>query len=297
MRVVTTAPDGAAPIHAHAVRSGILLSCDGAWASGLESDGAARVNDLGRKLRARGPDRPVIAGLAVLFPMDWANQKGAVDQASVAGEEIADPLQRIANSLPGPRHLFRARVCSRRRRNSSGGSRQSTGTRSTRRTGFEIPAWQKLTPKLAKGALDWIASWFHAVALDLLVADLFDYRSNAEIVRFDHEFRRRRRRLAEIIEAAFLKYQTDDETISFAGRLLHCERARTGYDGIHAGPVPRAQTTDSCGAPNRRLDRSGTSRGPVLLVDRHGSGCNRGTLAGRSLGGDRDSRRTDYRSD
>jgi hypothetical protein len=220
LRLIAEAPAGPGPIHAYAVgdgvRDSILLSCDGAWSSGTLAEGAGRLADLGRRLRSQGPNRTVVSGLVLLFPLEWANHAESVDQAAVAAEEIQVlyralqirfPVLALFSGLeavPGAQEFIRRLAAIDRRKTEA-------------RAGFDVPSSKRFDRRLARRAMDWIASWFHAGVLDLLVADLFDYRSNAELVRFDHEFRRRRRRLAEILESALSAYQREDETVLFRG--------------------------------------------------------------------------------
>jgi len=223
MRVIAEAPAGPAPIHAHAVRNGVLLSCDGAWSRELQADGAARLVDLGKKLRSAGPDRPLISGLALLLPIEWAARSEAVDHAAVAGEEI-DILYHVLKSrcpvlaiftgleaVPGaPEFIRRIGAVDPSKANA--------------RAGVAVPGSQTIDPELLHGAIDWIASWFHASVLDLLIGKLFDYRSNADLVQFDYEFRQRRRRLADILQAVLMTVPRDEDQIPFRG----CYFAATG---------------------------------------------------------------------
>jgi hypothetical protein len=215
-RVMTVAPAGPAPIHAHVLREGVVLSCDGTWPSGLHADGAYWMADLGKKLRARGPERPVITGITILIPIEWADRPESVDLAVVAGEEIQALYHSLKDRCPviilfsgletvpgAPEFIRRLAALDRRRVDA--------------RAGFDIPAATRFDRDLAHKAMDWIGSWFHCVVLDMMVADLFAYRSNAELVRFDYELRYRRSRLVDVMEAAFLAQPGEQETIAVRG--------------------------------------------------------------------------------
>jgi type VI secretion system protein ImpL len=257
LRLFAQAPDGPAPLHAYAVPEGVLLSCDGAWATGRHGEGAERVLDLGRKLRARGPDRPVISGLAVVFPMGWARQPQAVDQAAVSGEQIRilyDSLQvrcPVLALFPGLETIAGGREFIRRL---AAAEPMTVDTR----VGFDIPASHPFDRNLAQGGIDWIASWFHAKVLDLLAGKLFDYRENAELVRFDLEFRNQRARLAKLLDLAFSPLPHDDDTILFRGSYF----------------------TATSGGPGRRAFSVGLFRGSrqPLLAPRKGASWTEGAV-------------------
>jgi hypothetical protein len=233
-RLIAEAPAGPAPVHAYAIRDGVLLSCDGAWPGGRQAEGAARLADLGLKLRAGGPDRPPITGLAVLFPFEWAGRSEAVDQAAVAGEEIRilyqafgyrSPVRAIFTGLetvPGAPEFIRRLAALDPRKVEA-------------RVGFEVPGSATFDAELARLAIDWIAAFFHARVLDLLVADPFDSRGNSELVRFDAEFRRRRHRLAAILEAAFLDLPHGEERILFQGGYFTALGEEPGTRAFAAG--------------------------------------------------------------
>jgi hypothetical protein len=239
LRIVAEAPAGPAPVHAFVVPEGALLCCDGAWAGGLHADGAVRLDDLGRKLRARGPGRPVVTGLAVLFPIDWADRPQSLDQAAVAGEgvqilydalQVRCPVLALFSGLetvPGSAEFIRRMAAIDPRKTEI-------------RVGFEVPGSRPLDRDLARGAIDWIASWFHAGVLDLLAAGPLDYRGNTELVGFVTEFRGRRRRLAQLLEVAFLPLPHDDEPILFRGGYFAASGdgpgARAFVPGLFLGP-------------------------------------------------------------
>jgi hypothetical protein len=220
LHLITDAPAGPGPVHAYAIgdgeRDSILLSCDGAWSSGLLAEGAARVADLGSKLKSQDPNRPIVSGVVLLCPFEWADRAEAVDHAAVAGEAIQVLYQALQvrcpvlalfcglEAIPGAPEFIRRMTAVDRRKTEA-------------RAGFEVPVSKNFDRKLARRAMDWIATWFHNGVLDLLVADLFEYRGNAELIRFDQEFRRRRRRLVEVLEAALSTYQRDDEIVMFRG--------------------------------------------------------------------------------
>jgi hypothetical protein len=100
---------------------------------------------------------------------------------------------------------------------------------------FDVPSSVTFDAELAHRATDWIASWFHARVLDLLISDPFDYCGNSELVCFDYEFRRRRRRLAAILEAALLDLPHGEERILFRGGCFAATGDEPGTRAFAAG--------------------------------------------------------------
>jgi hypothetical protein len=230
LRVDAEAPAGPSPLHARAVPDGVVLSCEGAWDGGLHGEGPARAEDLGRKLRAAGSGRPAVAGLAVVFPLDWAAAPGAVDQAAVAWEEIQTFYRTLGVRcpvlalFPGLEGLPGMPVFARR-------LAELDPLKTEKRVGFEVPDGRPFDAALARDALDWLASWVHANVLDVLKARPGDYRDNLEIVLFDSEFRARRRLLARVLDVAFSSHGQGDEPVSVRGAYF---TAAEGPGGVNA---------------------------------------------------------------
>jgi hypothetical protein len=234
LRVATEAPDGPAPVRASVVPRGVLLTCDGGWASGLTGEGTERVDDLGRKLRAWGPDRPAVTGLALVFPVEWAIRPGAIDQAAVAGEEIQILYRALhvrcpvtvlftgLEALPGMSEFLR-RVAT------------VDPKRLARRLEFEFPSSRAVDHELSQGALDWTAEWFHTHVLALLRADPNDERGNARLARFDYEFRRHRLRLAKVLEVALSPRAQGDEPVRVRGAFFSAGDGRPDSSAFAAG--------------------------------------------------------------
>lgn len=234
LRLVCEAPDGPALVGARVISSGVLLTCDGGWAEGLNGPGPLRVEDLGRKLTAWGPDRPLLTGVTLVLPLDWAASPGAADQAAVAGEEIQIlyhtlkvrcPVTVVVpalETLPGMSGFVR-RVAA------------VDPKRLSRRAGFEVPASRTLNGKVARDAMEWIAGWFHSNVLALLKAAPDDTAGNASLVRFDHHLRKVRSRLAKILDVALSPRAEGDEPVRVAGGYFTAATGRPETSAFAAG--------------------------------------------------------------
>ncbi len=227
LQIFAQGPAGPAPIHAYATSDGVLLSCAGASSLGSpDDDGAtARLEHLCRKLLAAQPDCPLVRGVSVLLPIDWASRPESTREAAAVRDDL-QTIQRILGVgcpvfalFPGmetvPGFLeFAGRLSS-----------QVSPQMLDQRVGFAVPGTHEFSGDLVQRGLAWLSGWFHNWTLNLLAGDPFNQRGNAELVTLDHEFRRYRRRLRSIMESAFSTHK-ESEPVFFRG----CYFMATGHD-------------------------------------------------------------------
>jgi type VI secretion system protein ImpL len=70
------------------------------------------------------------------------------------------------------------------------------------RCGFAVPTSQAFSGDLIQRGLVWMSGWFHSWALSLIAEDLFNQAGNGHLFGLDNEFRRYRKRLRAVVEAA-----------------------------------------------------------------------------------------------
>ena len=239
LRLFAEAPEGPAPIHAYATADGVLLSCGGASSLGSQDPaGVARLEALCRLLLAERPDCPIVRGVAVLFPNDWAAR---ADAPRCAGA-VRDDLQAIGRVLkvrcptyaiftqmeavPGvPEFLARM-----------------SAPMLAQRAGFAIPAAHEFDGELVDRGLVWMSGWFRSWILNLISADPLDDRGNGQLARLDHEIRRRRKRYRGLLESAF-STPRDREPVLFRGCYFVATGAGADAQAFSAGLLrgPRAR--------------------------------------------------------
>lgn len=225
------APDGDAPIHAFATADGVFLSLAGASAFGTQADdGPRRMETLCRLILAERPDCPVIRGTVVLFPITWAGHPDSVKWAAAVRDDLR-VIERILKlrcpvyalfpemeTTPGFLE-FLARM--------SAPLRQS-------RCGFAVPASQAFTGEMIQNGLVWMSGWFHGWILNLMADDLLNQAGNNQLFSLDYEFRRYRRRLRAVLEAAFSTHR-ETEPVLFRGCYFLASGADTREQAFSAG--------------------------------------------------------------
>jgi type VI secretion system protein ImpL len=215
--IYVEAPEGPAPVHAFATSDAVFLSCAGAsnLTSGAESPGS-RMEPLCRKLLALQPDCPVVRGVVVVFPIAWASQAESVKAA--AG--VRDDLQAIRRVLktrcpvvavfsgmewaPGFSD-FVARLVA-----------QVSPQMVDQRAGFAVPRSEPFSGDLLQRGMVWMSGWFRSWILNLLAGGSLDDRANGRLLTLDYEFRRYRKRLRALLEAAFSTHR-ESEAVLFRG--------------------------------------------------------------------------------
>jgi type VI secretion system protein ImpL len=207
-----------APIHAYATAEGVFLSLSGASAFGMGEarPGLDRLKDLCRKILIEQPDCPLIRGVAVLLPIDWASRTDSIARAALVREDLRTIRQVSTLNLPvfalftGMEMVpgfpeFVARLVE-----------QVSPNMRDQRVGFAVPPSVAFSGEMVGGGLTWQSLWFHSWTLHLLAGRLFESRGNAALVTLDHEFRRYRKRLRSILESAFSTHR-EAEPVLFRG--------------------------------------------------------------------------------
>jgi type VI protein secretion system component VasK len=188
-----------APIHAYATADGVLLGASGASAFGMQgTEGVRRLEALCRLILARWPDCPTVRGVVVLFPISWAGQPDSIKWATYFRDDLR-AIQRVLKircpvfavfpemeTVPGFAE-FLARMPPALRQG---------------RCGFAVPTSQPFSGDLIQRGLVWMAGWFHGWGLSLMAEDLFNQAGNNHLFSLDNEFRRYRKRLKAVVEAA-----------------------------------------------------------------------------------------------
>ena len=228
--VFAEAPSVPAPIHAYATAEGVYLSCAGASALGSAAgftpdpeaaadpafaDGSAataRLEFLGKLLLEQEPDCPIVRGVAVAFPIDWAERPEALKAAGAVRDDlrtiqrvlqVRPPVFALVTGMEGmagfPEFVARMPVASRQNR-----------------CGVAIPGSHEFSGDMINRALIWMAGWFHAWIMNLIAEDLQDQEGNNALIALDLEFRRQRKRLRNLMEAAFSTHR-GTEPVLFRG--------------------------------------------------------------------------------
>jgi hypothetical protein len=243
LQVFVDAPETAAPVHAFATSDAVFLSCAGACDLGAPGDRpGARMEALCRKLLALQPDCPVVRGVVVLFPIEWASRPESVKAAATVREDLQAirrvlkvrcPVIALFSGMewtPGFSE-FAARLAA-----------QVSPQMLDQRAGFAVPRSEAFSGDLVHRGLIWMSGWFRSWILNLLASGSLDDRANGRLVTLDHEIRRYRKRLRALLEAAFSTHR-ESEAVLFRG----CYFTATGagrYDrafsaGLFRGPRSR----------------------------------------------------------
>jgi type VI secretion system protein ImpL len=113
------------------------------------------------------------------------------------------------------------------------------------RCGFAIPPSRTFSGELIQAGLDWMSMWFQNWAINLMAEDLLNQTGNQRLFGLVQEFRRYRKRLRSLLEAAF-SVHPEAEPVLFRG----CYFAATGGDAgdrafvsaVLGGPQGRVHT-------------------------------------------------------
>jgi type VI secretion system protein ImpL len=240
LQVFAQGPDTSAPVHAYAVSEGVLLSASGASAFGTQvSDGPARLEYLGRRLAESNPECPPLRAVAVVFPIPWSGQPDSVKWATA----IRDDLQALRRSLKVNCPVFALFT----EMHSAPGfdeflTRMPAALRQSR-CGFAVPGSREFSGDLVQNGLAWMSGWFHGWVLNLMAEDVLNQSGNQRLFLIDQEFRRYRKRLRSIVEAAF-STPRGAEPVLFRG----CYFSATG-----AGPDEQAFSAGLLRGPRGRV--------------------------------------------
>ncbi len=169
-------------------------------------------------------------GVVVLFPISWAGQPDSVKWAAYFRDDLR-AIQRVLKVrcpvfalfpemeiVPGFAE-FLARMPAALRQG---------------RCGFAVPASQPFSGDLIQRGLAWMSGWFHGWALSLMAEDLLNQAGNNHLFSLDNEFRRYRKRLQAVVEAA-LATQREAEPPLLRGCYFTATGENPGEQAFSAG--------------------------------------------------------------
>jgi IcmF-related N-terminal domain len=203
-----TAPASAeAPIHAFAVSDALFLSCSGASNMGSQgAEGTARLEFLCRLIAELNPERPILRGVAILVPFDWAQKSNSLRQVSAIRDDL-QVIRRILkvrcptlsvcclpDSIPGFSDFVRRLPADHRHR----------------RCGFSVPLSQGADAAVFRRGMAWMIRWFQVWSLNLMVADIREEDSNGRLLSMNVALRSGRDALARLLEAGLTVHQQDE---------------------------------------------------------------------------------------
>jgi hypothetical protein len=213
LQLFTQAPEIAAPIHAYASTDGILLSCSGASSFGTQlAQGDGGLEALCRALLARHPDCPLVRGVVVALPADWASQPESPKLAA----SVRDDLRTIQRILHLRLPVFVLLPQMEAVQGFTEFVRRMPDAMKQSRCGFAIPYTETFSSDLIQRALAWQSGWFHTWILSQMSEDLFNQTGNNLLYCLDHEVRRRRKGWRNVLDAAFSTHR-DVEPLLFRG--------------------------------------------------------------------------------
>ena len=169
--------------------------------------------------------------MVVLFPISWAGQPESVEWAAAVRDDLRTiqrilkvrcpvfavfPEMEIDAGFPefvGP---------------DVGGTcgRAAAASPSRPRTPF--------SGDLVQRGLIWMSGWFHGWILSLMADDLLNQAGNNQLFSLDLEFRRYRKRLRSVLEAAFATHR-ETEPVLFRGCYFMATGNNPGEQAFTAG--------------------------------------------------------------
>ncbi len=239
--------DPSAPIHGFATADGLFLSCAGAtsWGRGGE-EGTARLVTLCRMIRDLNPDKPVLRGVAVLYPMERAASPEVLQSVST----LRNDLQTIRAELNMQVPTF-AIFCLRE---AYGGfeefaARVPPGVRA-RRCGFSVPVEQRFDLPAAARGLGWLVQWFSTWSLNLMTDEPRDSDGNRRLIAMCARLRCEVPALGQLLNASFSTHAQAEPILlkgcyfvacgpgpegrAFAPGLVNGKASKLIADAVHA---------------------------------------------------------------
>src|SRR5262249_50365436 len=137
------------------------------------------------------------------------------------------------------------------------------------RCGLAIPPSQNFSGDLIQRGLVWMSGWFHGWVLSLMSDDLLNPSGNQQLFCLDHEFRRYRKRLRALAEAAFSTHR-EIEPVMLRGCYFTATGA--GQDeqafaaGLLKGPRGRVHTEPAAACRTARAEEDGRYYRRVALA-------------------------------
>jgi type VI secretion system protein ImpL len=232
------APEVPAPIHAYSTAESLLLSCSGASNLGRQdAEATPRLESLCRTLLRLDPERPVVRGVVVLLPAEWAAKAEASGWAAAVREDlrVVRTILKVrlpvfalipqAETLAGLEE-FIARIPDAMRLS---------------RCGFALPSTVTFSGDLMQRGLSWLAGWFDTWGLNLMSGDLADGAGNGRLYSLSCEIRARRKRWRDILEAAFSTHR-ESEPVLLRGCYLSATGDRPQLQAFAAGLLRGARS-------------------------------------------------------
>ncbi len=236
-----------------------MLSLSGVSAfgpHGLNPTAIGRLQHLMKKIHDQNQEMPILRGIAVLLPFEWATGPDALRQASALRED----LQTI-RSLLGIQAPTVAIFCLRQ---SDGGfnefaARMPENLRLSR-CGFSVPRSIPFRGDVVARGISWMSEWFLSWSLRLMVEDILQKDGNSRLMRMNCEMRRNKTQLAQVLDAAFTMHTQSDpilfrgcyfaaispepESRAFVAGLLRSPRGRLLADHLLASWAKDADKND-----------------------------------------------------
>lgn len=235
-----------APIRAHAVADGVYLNVARITGFGRGDGTTDQLETFCGWLRDLRPDLPMVRGLCLVLPLQWATQADAPRRGAL----VRDDLQAIQATLgvrcpllvalshleaiPGGRE-FLERVAPELRAG---------------RSGCSVPARPTYEPKLVEEGLAWVARWFDGWGLRLMAEEWAEAASNRRIFQLVDFLGRERAKLTGLLNAILTPHPQAEapllrglyvaacgpETASrgFVGGLVRGPRCRLLADSVYA---------------------------------------------------------------
>lgn len=198
-----TSPE--APIHCYATEDALFLSCAGASALGrTDAEGTARLEHLCRLIAAENPTEPIVRGVAVLIPLEWARGVSTLRQVPA----IRDDLQTVRSVLK--LRCPTVTVCCLQEESIPGfndfTSRLPAQLRN-QRCGFSVPTTLALKGDVIRQGLVWMTQWFQLWSLNLMIQEIHNKDGNNRLLSMNVAFRGCKNPLTQLLNSALTVHQ------------------------------------------------------------------------------------------
>lgn len=215
LEVLVKAPTTAeAPIHCYATEDALFLSVAGASALGrADAQGTTRLEHLCRLIAAENPAEPIVRGVAVLIPLEWARGVSSARQVPA----IRDDLQTVRSVLK--LRCPTVAVCCLQEESIPGfndfTSRLPTPLRN-QRCGFSVPTTVPLKGEVIRQGVGWMTQWFQLWSLNLMIQEVYNKDGNNRLLSMNVAFRGCKNPLTQLLSSALTVHQ-QAEPVLFRG--------------------------------------------------------------------------------
>jgi len=231
IQIFAEGPEGDAPIKGFATADGVFLSLAGASLFGAQNASGSRLLEiLCGKVLADRPDCPVVRGIVTLFPITWAGQQESVKWATSIREDIKT-IERVLKIRCPIIALFTEMEMTPGFSEFVG---RMTPAQRQSRCGFAVPLSHPFSGDLVQNGLIWMSGWFHGWTLSFFADDILNARGNSHLYLLDLEFRRYRKRLRSLLEAAFSTHR-EMEPMLFRGCYFTATGPQSNEQAFTAG--------------------------------------------------------------